>query len=179
MRQGEIFAARILLNSEHFSFTKVVPGERCASLDSTDLQTTLMHAIGRVLGNDRVQTLPVWEVDFGSMSEDVRIATRKVKWDPDTQKRWEVYIAEALDLPDEVSRRIERVSKRIYRALELSGYARIDFRLHPDGELYFLEANPNPDIARDAEYASSAEPAGMTYEDLLQRILSIGLQRAP
>lgn len=132
-----------------------------------------------VIGDQRLQVLPPWELVFEKLPADaVPIATRKVKWDPDTQKRWEVYIAEAQNLDAETHRRIQRTAKRIYRLLDLTGYARIDFRLHPDGSLYFLEANPNPDIARDAEFASSAESAGMTYEELLQRLLSIGLRRA-
>lgn len=130
-------------------------------------------------GNHRLTVLPTWELLFENPPADaVRIATRNVKWDPDLQKRWDIAIDVAHDLPDDTVRRIERVSKRIYRLLGLTGYARIDFRLASSGEPFFLEANPNPEISRDGEFASAAESAGMTYPQLLDRLIRIGLQRA-
>ena len=74
--------------------------------------------------------------------------------------------------------RIERVAKRIYRTLELDGYARIDFRLSADGIPYFIEANPNPEIAQIEEFASAALHDGLAYPDLLRRILALGINRA-
>ncbi len=132
-----------------------------------------------VLGNYRLKVLPVWELLIEKAPpEEPRIATRKVKWDPGYQERWGVAIDEAKDLPLELVRRLESTARRIYRVLGLSGYARIDFRLDASGQPYFLEANPNPDIARDAEFASAADAAGLGYEKLLQRIVGLGLQRA-
>jgi D-alanine-D-alanine ligase len=55
---------------------------------------------------------------------------------------------------------------------------RIDFRLNDEGQLYFLEANPNPDIAEEEEFASAAKEVGMDYVDLLQRIVNLGIRRA-
>jgi D-alanine-D-alanine ligase len=70
------------------------------------------------------------------------------------------------------------MAKRIYRAFELDGYARIDFRLSArDGRFYFLEANANADLGRDQEFASAALHAGMNYSQLLERVLWLGLQR--
>ncbi|MEX0851756.1 MAG: hypothetical protein WD036_00510 [Bauldia sp.] len=70
------------------------------------------------------------------------------------------------------------LSKRIYRTLQLDGYARIDFRLTGDDVPYFLEANPNPDIARIEELAQAAVFGGISYADLLQRVLALGIKRA-
>lgn len=131
-----------------------------------------------VLGNQRLTVLPAWELRFEKLPADaVPIATRKVKWDPKTQDRWQVYIEESTMDP-ELTRLLERTAKRIYRVLGLAGYARIDFRLPEDGRPVFLEANPNPDIARESEFPSSAESAGMTYGEVLQRVLALGLRRA-
>jgi D-alanine-D-alanine ligase len=69
------------------------------------------------------------------------------------------------------------MAKRIYRTLELDGYARIDFRLAVDGTPYFLEANPNPEIAESQEFALSAKRVGIDYPDLLQRIVTLGIRR--
>jgi D-alanine-D-alanine ligase len=73
--------------------------------------------------------------------------------------------------------RIQSMAKRIYRTLELDGYARIDFRLATDGTPYFLEANPNPEIAESQEFATAARHVGIDYSDLLHRILALGIKR--
>lgn len=131
-----------------------------------------------VLGNQRLEVLPVWELDLDKLPGDAyAIATYKVKWDIDYQKRHDITIGPAEGLSEKLSREIQSVSKRCYRALELEGYARLDFRLRDDGELFVLEANPNPDISRDAEFASSALDAGYTYEELIQKLLSLGVAR--
>ena len=80
--------------------------------------------------------------------------------------------------PRPVCARIQRTAKRIYRTLELDGYARIDFRLAADGTLYFLEANPNPEIAESQEFATAALHDGLSYSELLHRIVALGMQRA-
>jgi D-alanine-D-alanine ligase len=70
--------------------------------------------------------------------------------------------------------RLEQLSKRIFRALHLTGYARMDFRLRADGALYVLEANANPNISMAEDFAQSALSAGMHYRDVLNRILQLG-----
>jgi D-alanine-D-alanine ligase len=67
--------------------------------------------------------------------------------------------------------------KRICRTLDLDGYARVDFRLAADGTPYFIEANPNPEIAKIEEFAQSAAHDGLKYPDLLNRILTLGIAR--
>ncbi|MGH7657165.1 MAG: D-alanine--D-alanine ligase family protein [Gemmatimonadales bacterium] len=130
-----------------------------------------------VLGNDRLQVLPTWELIFENMPPNMPlIATARVKHDPDYQEKRGIF-QEPADLPEELQSQIERTSKRIYRTLELDGYARIDFRLTPGQELYFLEANPNPEVAQQEEFASAALHAGIAYPDLLQRILNLGMRR--
>ena len=82
------------------------------------------------------------------------------------------------DLTPEVLANIQRVAKRIYRTLALDGYARIDFRLAADGTPYFIEANPNPEIAKSQEFAMAAKHDGLDYPGLLHRILTLGISRA-
>jgi D-alanine-D-alanine ligase len=77
-----------------------------------------------------------------------------------------------------VASRIKNTAKRIYRSVELDGYARIDFRLAVDGTPYYIEANPNPEIAQLQEFASAARHDGVSYSDLLQRVLQLGVRRA-
>jgi D-alanine-D-alanine ligase len=132
-----------------------------------------------VIGNDRLRVLPVWELTFGNMAEgDWPIATEKVKHDHNYQERRKILHGPAKDLAPEMIARIQSFAKRIYKTLELDGYARIDFRLTADGTPYFLEANPNPEIAASEEFAAAAKHVGITYPDLLHRILALGMQRA-
>lgn len=131
-----------------------------------------------VIGNDRLTVLPPWELEFGTMTESANpIATARVKHDLDYQEKWGITVGPAKGLPPAVEAGLAGICKRIYRNIELDGYARLDFRLSTSGELYFLEANPNPQIAEDEEFASSAEHAGIGYADLLQRICRLGIQR--
>ncbi|MBX9773745.1 MAG: ATP-grasp domain-containing protein [Xanthobacteraceae bacterium] len=132
-----------------------------------------------VLGNDRLRVLPVWELKFGKMPEDsYAIATEKVKHDPNYQKRLGIEDGPARDLSPELYALIQRMAKRVYKTLRLDGYARVDFRLSTDGTPYFLEVNPNPEIALNQEFANAAKHDGIAYPDLLQRILALGISRA-
>lgn len=131
-----------------------------------------------VLGNDRLTTLPVWEMMFENLPPGAEpIATEKVKHDLEYQKRRGITHGPAEGLSEGLDARISRTSKRIYRILGLDGYGRVDYRLRDDGQLFFLEANPNPEIAQCEELASSAEEAGIPYPKLLQRLVNLGLQR--
>jgi D-alanine-D-alanine ligase len=127
------------------------------------------------LGNERLTVLPPWEMQFGSLAPgQAAIATRKVKWDRRYQHKHGITTTRAADLPEGVPERLKRMTRRIYRALHLSGYARMDFRLRSDGEVYVLEANANPNLAADEDLALSARSAGIGYDELLARVLSLG-----
>ena len=134
-----------------------------------------------VLGNHRLQTFPLWELSFHNLPEGSEpIATENVKWNRAYQKRIGVKAGLARRLPDELRRHIARLAKRIYRVFGLSGYARIDLRLAPEGNAYVIEVNATPDITYDEDLSLSARAAGLSYEALLQRILNLGLRyRSP
>jgi D-alanine-D-alanine ligase len=127
-----------------------------------------------VMGNERLTTFPVWELNFGTLPDVMSIATRKVKWDRKYQQRHGIGTGPARDLPPGLPQRLATLARRIYRALSLSGYARIDLRLKPDGSLYVLEANANPNLAQIEDFATSALAAGVGYDVVLQRIMQFG-----
>ena len=130
-----------------------------------------------VIGNQRLQTFPVWEMVFQNLPEDVpNIATAKVKWDEKTQKRFGIDTREAKDLDEALKNRISKLCKRIYRVLSLSGYARIDLRMTEDNQVYVLEANPNPNLSYGEDFSESAHVVGIDYKQLLQRIINLGLR---
>jgi len=130
-----------------------------------------------VIGNQRLETFPIWELVFTKPRENVPlIATEKAKWDPEFQQRRGVETGPAKDIPEAMQQQITRLCKRVYRALDLSGYARMDLRLTPDGRIHVLEANPNPNLEYGEDFAESAEKVKISYEMLLQRILNLGLR---
>src|SRR5204862_1051032 len=133
-----------------------------------------------IMGNQTLQSLPVWELFFTNMPPEARrIATDRVKWSVKYQNKYGIESGLARELPDATNERIQHICKRAYRALELSGYARIDLRLDDAGSVWVLEANPNPQIARGEDFAASAEKIGLSYETVLQRIINLGLRWQP
>jgi D-alanine-D-alanine ligase len=133
-----------------------------------------------VLGNERLQALPVWELLFTKMPEDKRrIATERLKWSLAYQKKHGIDSDAAQGLPPEVMTRIQESCKRVYRNLMLSGYARIDLRLDESGQAYVIEANPNPQVSPDEDFARSAAAAGTDFGTLLEKIVTLGLSWEP
>ena len=120
------------------------------------------------------------EVIFTAVPEDQpKFSTYKAKWDDAYRKRWGIKNIFVEPLPDGMTQRIARICRAAYRALRIRGYGRIDLRVTPNGEIVILEANPNPNLDRDDEFAQSAMKAGMTYARLIQRILTLALHVAP
>ncbi len=132
-----------------------------------------------VLGNERLDVFPVWEMSFAQMPDNRwRIATERVKWSTQYQKKHGI-MTNAAKLDAAATDRIQRIAKRAYRALDLNGYARIDLRMDDEGRAFVLEANPNPNLAYGEDFAESAEVAGTSYEELLERIIALGIRWKP
>lgn len=130
-----------------------------------------------VIGNARLQTFPVWEMDFSRFPADQpRIATARIKWDEAYRDKYGVTTRAASDLPTGMDQKIARLCKRAYRELSMSGYARFDLRLTDDGKLYVIEANANPNLSYGEDFAESAHVGGVEYEELLTRIVNLGIQ---
>ncbi len=133
-----------------------------------------------IMGNGHLQVLPVWELIMDKLPEDAkRIATQRVKWSRKYQDKYGITSEEAKSLPVGKAEEIQHLAKRVYRALGLSGYARIDVRMDAEGKVYVLEANPNPQIAHEEDFADSAEKADYSYKGLLQELLNVGLRWQP
>ena len=132
-----------------------------------------------VIGNERLDILPVWEMSFAEMPDNRwRIATERVKWSTQYQKKHGI-MTNAASLDADAAARIQRIARRAYTALDLNGYARIDIRLDDAGHPFVLEANPNPNLAYGEDFAESAEVHGTSYERLLDRIITLGLRWVP
>ncbi|HKS42073.1 MAG TPA: D-alanine--D-alanine ligase [Blastocatellia bacterium] len=132
-----------------------------------------------VIGNQKLQAYPPWELLMKDLPDGAQnIATDRAKWDPAYQRRVGL-VTQAARLTVELQTQFEQLSKRIYRILNLTGYARLDYRLTESGRIYLIEANANPQIARKEDFADSAEHAGVKYEALLQKIITLGMSYEP
>lgn len=128
-----------------------------------------------LIGNYQLRAFPVWELTFANLPEGApAIATGRVKWNLKHQQKLGVTSGRAQNLSPAQLSKLNQLSKRIYRALCLSGYARLDFRMSADGTFYLIEANPNPDLSQSEDFAESAKSAGLGYSKLLDRILQLG-----
>lgn len=133
-----------------------------------------------VLGNGRLVTFPIWETWFDRLpAGHASIATARVKWDEAYQRRVGLRCERARALAPELEQQIHAIAKRTYRALHLSGYARIDLRMDEQGRVFVIEANVNSDLTPGEDFPESAKQAGIDYARLLQRILAIGLAYKP
>jgi D-alanine-D-alanine ligase len=129
-----------------------------------------------VLGNHRLQVFPLRELVFKEVPPDEpKIATYKAKWDEEYRKRWGIQNEFARELDPALVRRIEQACKKIYRLLAIDGYGRLDLRLTADNQIVFIEANPNPVLARDEDFAQSAIQADLAYPQLIERIAQLGM----
>ncbi len=155
---------------------------RLASLQARGLAPVLCEEYieGRdlfvaLLGN-QPQVLPPLELRVGRQGAGApRFATRLLKHDEAYRRRWRVSYREAV-LPRKVMTEIRDASRRIFHALQLRDYARLDFRLTADNRLYFIEANANPDLGRHT-FGRERCFAGVAYPALIQRIVLAALRR--
>ncbi|MBA3246914.1 MAG: ATP-grasp domain-containing protein [Pyrinomonadaceae bacterium] len=132
-----------------------------------------------VIGNENLQAYTPWELVMNNLPEGAQnIATGKAKWDIEYQKRIGLATQPA-KLDSQLIKEFQRLSKRIYRILGLSGYARIDYRFTQDGRMYVLEVNPNPQIAHNEDFADSAQHCGVKYRALLQKLMTLGMSYDP
>ncbi len=131
-----------------------------------------------VLGNNRLKVFPLREVKFTEVPDDEpKIATYKAKWDEKYREKWGIKNVLAGRLPNGVEKKITNICKRAYKALRIQGYGRFDLRLTPQNEVFILEANPNPILRKDEDFAQSAEKEGLPYKILINNILQLALRR--
>lgn len=131
-----------------------------------------------ITGNQRLHVYPAREVRFTNPVDGPRIATARVKLDHAYRQKWGIEFTDA-QLPEDLAARVARAGRRIYRLLQLRDYGRIDIRLTPEGQVVFLEANPNPDLTMGDEVAEAALRDGVDYTQLIARILNLALRRGP
>jgi D-alanine-D-alanine ligase len=134
-----------------------------------------VSVIGR---GKRITVLPPRELKFNNVPDgEPRIATYKAKWDDNYRDRWGIKSTSPGKLPEGWEENIKDVCRRAYQALDMDSYTRFDIRVKDDGDVYIIEPNANPCIAKIDEMALSAEKEGISYNDLIGMIVELGLQR--
>ena len=129
-----------------------------------------------IIGNDRLDAFPVWEVWYNKLPKgNHAIATEQVKWNVEYAQGIGIRTGPARRLAPDRADEIQRIAKAAYRALGLSGYARIDFRTDAQGNPFVIEANVNADLTAIEDFAEAAEAYGYDYGELLQRLLNLGI----
>jgi D-alanine-D-alanine ligase len=128
-----------------------------------------------LLGNEP-QVLPPVEMLIRRRSDDApQLATRRLKNDSRYRRRWGVHYRPAR-LERSAMSALTAASRRIFHALKLRDYARLDYRMTPDGKFYFIEANPNPDLDPHALNRSGCF-SGIEYGNLIARIVESARRR--
>jgi D-alanine-D-alanine ligase len=137
-----------------------------------------------VLGNKRLTVFPPREIFFGETAPGVegpgddgpRFATAKAKWDEAYRKKWGIRNGPAGPLAPGLEKRLAELARRVCRILHVRGLGRIDARLTSQGDVVVIEANPNPSLAMEDDFAQAALQVGIGYEALIQKVLENALR---
>jgi D-alanine-D-alanine ligase len=133
---------------------------------------------GAILGNETPEALPLIELDLSKLPKgQPRIACQDVKFMKDTEAYKVTKSAPAEDIDEETVQKLQQTALAAYRALKMRDYARIDMRLTPKGEVYVIEANPNPWLWSSAEFAMAAKASGRSYTEMVGAIVDLALGR--
>jgi D-alanine-D-alanine ligase len=127
---------------------------------------------------ERTEVLPLVELDLSQLPEGVpRIASRDVKFERDSQAYKVTKSAVVENLDEETTHKLSDTAVAAYRAVKLRDYGRIDMRLTAEGEVYVIEANPNPWLSSKHEFAMAAKKSGRSYTELIKNIVELALER--
>jgi D-alanine-D-alanine ligase len=128
-----------------------------------------------VIGNEPRVLAPTEMVVGSKKASAPKFATYRLKNDGSYRTKWRVRYSLAV-LPPRVMRKIAEFSKKVFRALKLRDYARLDYRLTDDGRLVFIEANPNPDLTPHT-LGRNLCFVGIEYRHLIPRIVETARKR--
>jgi len=132
-----------------------------------------------ILGSyDHAEVLPLIELDLSRLPKGTpKIATQEVKFEKETEAYKLTKSAPAENLDEETTNRLSETALAAYRACKLRDYGRIDMRLSSKGDVYVIEANPNPWLASTQEFAMAAKKSGRTYPELIGEIVEMARAR--
>ena len=106
-----------------------------------------------------------------------KICSYKAKWNIESLEYKGTVPKCPVELSEDIKFCLEDISIRTYRIMKCKDYARVDIRLDGKGTPYVIDINPNPCIAIDSGFVRSAKVAGLDYDNLINTIVSICMQR--
>jgi len=132
-----------------------------------------------ILGSyETVQALPLVELDLSRLPEGTpKIASRDVKFEKDTPGYKLTKSHLVTDLEEKTVTKLQETGLAAYQAVKLRDYGRIDMRLTNKGEVYVIEANPNPWLSSKQEFTMAAKASGRSYPDLIGEIVELAMAR--
>ena len=131
---------------------------------------------GAILGNRNPEVLPLIELDLSRLPAGVpRVAGTEVKWEKDSEAYKLTKSAPVEDLDEKTTELLSKTALSVYRALRLRDYGRIDMRLTEKGEVYVIEANPNPWLSSTSEFFMAAKKSGRTYAEMIGEIVELAI----
>ena len=132
-----------------------------------------------ILGSyEKTEVLPLVELDLSQLPEGTpRIASRDVKFERETKAYKLTKSKVADDLDEATAQKLADTALAAYRAVKLRDYGRIDMRLTLEGEVYVIEANPNPWLSSKHEFAMAAKKSGRSYTQLIEQIVELAMER--
>ncbi len=131
-----------------------------------------------VMEGERVEALPVSEIDFSAMPPGApKIVSYEAKWFEDHELYRKTVPVCPARIAETVRARLQETAVKAFQAMGCQDYARVDFRMNPDGDVFILEVNPNPDISLNAGYVRALTAAGLSYPAFWRRMIDNALRR--
>ena len=117
--------------------------------------------------------LPIAEIVFNNYPEGKeKVIGYTSKWDTDSfEYKNTVRSFKFSENDSELLAKLRKISTECWNAFNLSGYARVDFRVSDEGDIYILEVNANPCISPDAGFTAACNQAGIEYTKMIEVLL--------
>ena len=145
-------------------------------IEGREIYVSLLGRLG-----ERPQIFPFFEIDFSDMPADrPEIVSFEGKWVEDSVDYLGTRPVRCEGLTPAVRQRIADTALAAFEAIELRDYGRMDVRLAADGTPYIIDVNPNCDLSDLAGgFSKAARAGGLSYKDVILRIVSLALSRRP
>jgi D-alanine-D-alanine ligase len=131
-----------------------------------------------IAGENGPIVFPPAEIDFSAFPpERLKIVGYSAKWAPDSFEYSATPRRFTFPPEDEsLLRHLETLARKCWQVFQLRGYARVDFRVDPDGQPWILEINTNPCLSPDAGFAAAAAQAGWSLDQVVAAVLADALR---
>lgn len=131
-----------------------------------------------VLGNAKPTVLPITEIVYSLPSRYPKILAFPAKWDRDSVYYRCTRPVCPAEIEYELQKHMMGIAAKVFNLFDCTGYARIDFRVNGTKKPYVIEINPNPDISPGAGVAIQAQAGGMSYTQLIEKVVFLAMEKA-